>query len=252
MDSVSKTKSKIDALFGSKNAKELQNKVSRTYNPFLKSNGELVNPYIDYQKILNGNGISDRAKNFISQATGLTQQTAISGQNTGAVTPSDTGGSYTAGVTPSMSGSLAENVGKRVANTATYNNDAAKGQCVWYVRGRASEKLGKTLGAMGNANQMYYNAKPEAKLDATVGNIKPNMLVSYGVSGSGNKYGHVIYVEDVKGDTVYYTEGGSDYYNNGTDGVVKTATRDGVLKGINTSGGRMGRNVIGFVDLEKY
>ena len=154
----------------------------------------------------------------------------------------------------SQGGSDSSLVGKRIANTATYNNSAAKGQCVWYVRGRASEKLGKTVGALGNANQMWYNAKDSAKLSATKDNIKPNTIVSYskGVTSAGQKYGHVIFIEDVVGDTVYYTEGGSSYYKNGTDGVVKTATKEGILNGVNTSGGRMGSGIIGLIDLSKY
>lgn len=144
--------------------------------------------------------------------------------------------------------------GTRIANTASYNNDAAKGQCVWYVRGRAKEKLGVDTGAIGNANQMYYNAKGSAKVTASAENIKPNMIVSYnkGTSPAGQSYGHVIYIEDVVGDTVYYTEGGSGYYQNGTDGVVKTATRQGIIDGVNTSGSRMGSEVLGFIDLSKY
>ncbi len=144
--------------------------------------------------------------------------------------------------------------GSRIANTSAYNNDAARGQCVWYVRGRAKEKLGVDTGAIGNANQMYVNARAEAKLPASKENIKPNMIVSYnkGTSDAGQSYGHVIYIEDVVGDTVYYTEGGSGYYKNGTDGVVKTATRQGILDGVNTSGGRMGSEVLGFIDLSKY
>lgn len=33
--------------------------------------------------------------------------------------------------------------GVKIANTNNYHNSAATGQCVWYVRGRASEKLGQ-------------------------------------------------------------------------------------------------------------
>lgn len=142
--------------------------------------------------------------------------------------------------------------GTRIANTAAYNNSAAKGQCVWYVRGRAKEKLGVDTASMGNANQMWYNAGP-AKVAATQDNIRPDMIVSYkyGTSSAGQKYGHVIYIEDVVGDTVYYTEGGSGYFKNGTDGVVKTATKDGILKGVNTSGKRMGSSIIGLIDVKK-
>ncbi len=145
-------------------------------------------------------------------------------------------------------------VGQRIANTASYNNDAAKGQCVWYVRGRAKEKLGKDTGAIGNANEMYYGAKASARLAPTVENIKPNTILSYqyGSGSLGQKYGHVIFIEDVVGDTVYYTEGGSGYYKNGTDGVVKTGTRQQILNGINSAGSRIGSNAIGLIDLSKY
>lgn len=151
-------------------------------------------------------------------------------------------------------GNFVDMVGTRVANTANYNNSAAKGQCVWYVRGRANEKLGKDTGAIGNANEMWYNAKEDAKLSATSNNIKPNSIISYkyGSGNLGQKYGHVIFIEDVVGDTVYYTEGGSGYYKNGTDGVVKTATKEQILQGVNSSGSRIGSNVIGIIDLSKY
>lgn len=152
------------------------------------------------------------------------------------------------------SGNFVDLVGQRVANTANYNNSAAKGQCVWYVRGRASEKLGKDTGAIGNANEMWYNAKKEAKLSPTANNIKPNSIISYkyGSGSLGQKYGHVIFVEDVVGDTVYYTEGGSGYYQKGTDGVVKTATKEQILQGVNSSGSRFGSEAIGVIDLSKY
>lgn len=61
----------------------------------------------------------------------------------------------------------------------------------------------------------------------------------------------MIYIEDVVGDTVYYTEGGSGYFKNGTDGVVKTATKEGILSGVNTSGKRMGSSIIGLIDVKK-
>ena len=159
-------------------------------------------------------------------------------QSAGTVGNNSSGSSYTPGT--------------RIANTAAYNNSSAKGQCVWYVRGRAKEKLGINISPMGNGNQMWYNAG-NAAVSATADNIKPDMIVSYkyGTSSAGQKYGHVIYIEDVVGDTVYYTEGGSGYYKNGTDGVVKTATKEGILKGVNTSGKRMGSSIIGLIDVKK-
>lgn len=154
----------------------------------------------------------------------------------------------------SGSGSYINLVGKRVANTGSYHNNAATGQCVWYVRGRAAEKIGKDPGALGNANEMWYNAKDNAKLAATADNIKPNTIASYGqgTGSDGALYGHVIYIEDVVGDTVYYTEGGGGYYQSGTDGVVKTASKQQILNGTDKNGNHFGSNLIGFIDLSKY
>lgn len=44
---------------------------SNTANPFLDRNGKLVNPYINYQKVLDSDSVSAKAKEFIQQATGL-------------------------------------------------------------------------------------------------------------------------------------------------------------------------------------
>ncbi len=158
--------------------------------------------------------------------------------------------------TPSSvgTGEFSNRVGQRITDTSKYNNTAATGQCVWYVRGRAKEKLGKDTGAIGHANQMWYNAKSESKLSATADNIKPNSIISYkyGTGSSGQTYGHVIFIEDVVGDTVYYTEGGSGYYKSGTDGVVKTGSKSQILQGVNSAGSRIGSNAIGIIDLSKY
>ena len=250
-------KNKVDKISG-------KTETTGEYNPFLKRSGELVNKYINYQQVLDNPKVSAKAKQFITEATGLIptaaeQSVSINNsvKSSAQTANSDTA---TASAVSSTKGNVASNsqisgqVGKRIANTSTYNNDAAKGQCVWYVRGRASEKLGKDTGAIGNANQMWYNAKSDAKLSATAENIKPNIIVSYkkGTSSAGQSAGHVIYIEDVVGDTVYYTEGGSGYYKNGTDGVVKTASKQDILNGVNSSGNRIGSGVIGFIDLSKY
>ena len=68
---------------------------TKTFNPFLKNNGELVNPLLNYQKLLDNPNISQKAKNYITQATGLSptvKTTTTTGQNV--VTPS-IDGTYT-------------------------------------------------------------------------------------------------------------------------------------------------------------
>ena len=148
------------------------------------------------------------------------------------------------------SSSLANKVGQKIADVSGYNNSAAKGQCVWFVRGRMKQKFGKETGALGNGNQMWYNAKESAKLAPTEANIKPDTIASYktGLSAAGKKYGHAIYIEDVVGDTVYYTEGGAYYYNNGTIGTLKKASKKEILNGSS----KFGYGLIGFIDAANY
>ena len=64
------TQQKVNTVFGT-NAEPKTN----TYNPFLKSNGELFNPYLNYQKILDNPNTADKAKKYITEATGLTPTT---------------------------------------------------------------------------------------------------------------------------------------------------------------------------------
>lgn len=52
------------------------------YNPFLDKNGNIFNKYMDYQRVLDNPNISDRAKKYITEATGLTPKISA---NTGVV-----------------------------------------------------------------------------------------------------------------------------------------------------------------------
>lgn len=48
-----------------------QNTNTNTVNPFLNKNGQLFNPLLNYQKLLDNPNISQKAKTYITQATGL-------------------------------------------------------------------------------------------------------------------------------------------------------------------------------------
>ncbi len=240
------------------------NRRNNALNPFVRRDGTLVNPYLDYQGLLDSNRVGSKVKSFISKATGLTPTAkalgGVVGSGANVVKPIATNGSNTNKTTPTSStpsvgtGAFKDLVGQRITDTSKYNNGAAKGQCVWYALGRASERNGKTITIGGNGNSMYHQAKNDAKLNATADNLKGNTLLCYnkGTSAAGQKYGHVIFIEDVVGDTVYYTEGGSGYYKNGTDGVVKTATKEQILNGTNSAGSRIGSEPVGLIDLSKY
>lgn len=108
------------------------------------------------------------------------------------------------------------NLGNRLGDLKSrYYDDGIKGQCVWYVRGRAKEKLGVDTGIRGNANQWYGQAKHRGEA------VKSDSIACFG----GVTYGHVIYVEHVENDIVYYTEANGDGKN--TDNFTD---KDGRLK----------------------
>ena len=140
-------------------------------------------------------------------------------------------------------------VGSVVANTSSsgYNNSSYYGQCVWYVRGRAAEKLGVKTKPLGNGNEIYYNAKDSAKITADINNIRGDTLACYkvGTSKAGQTAGHVIYIEAVDGDNVYYTEcksGGK------AAGTLKVTSKENLMQGIGQNGSRIGTGLEGFVD----
>lgn len=102
-------------------------------------------------------------------------------------------------------------LGKRLGNfNSNYYNDGIRGQCVWYVRGRAKEKLGVDTKIRGDAKTWYAQAKFKGK------NVESDSIACF----SGGSYGHVIYVESVESGTVYYTEANVG----GTDGVLKSSS----------------------------
>ena len=58
--------------FTAQNGAETNKKNNVSYNPFLNTSGELVNKFLNYQTALDNPNVSQRAKAFIQQATGLT------------------------------------------------------------------------------------------------------------------------------------------------------------------------------------
>ncbi len=112
-------------------------------------------------------------------------------------------------------------LGKRLAdfkNTKIYNsNNGIIAQCVWYVRCRALEKCGINTGITGNANTWYNQAKSK-KLK-----LSPIPISNSIACFSNGEYGHVIFIENVSDNTVFYTEANADNDN-------KLSADDGILK----------------------
>ena len=99
-----------------------------------------------------------------------------------------------------------------------------KGECTWFCWGRAQEKCAKyiSFNIDGNDGGEWYDhcdaaASGVTKRAASLGPVTNSIC-----SCSGPTYhGHVIFVELVDGNTVYYTEANTK----GADGVVKSCAK---------------------------
>lgn len=104
-----------------------------------------------------------------------------------------------------------------------YYKYGIKDQCTTFCWGRAQEKCGKYITFSGGNDgcEWYDNCCYEesdiTKRPASAGPVT-NSICS--CSGSSS-HGHVIFVELVNGNTVYYTEGNVD----SVDGLVKSCTK---------------------------
>ncbi|MDR1376345.1 MAG: CHAP domain-containing protein [Synergistaceae bacterium] len=131
------------------------------------------------------------------------------------------GGAAVDGIT----GNVDSPLGQRIADVDSYS-DGIKGECVWYVRGRAQEKLNVDTGIRGNGGTWWDQAVGKGL--STGQEIKGDSIACF--SGP-TSYGHVAYIERVDGDTVYYTEANMEPPY--SDGVI--SPQDGVLKSVSTN-----------------
>lgn len=149
---------------------------ANTLNPFLKKNGELLNPLLNYQRLLDNPNISQKAKNYITQATGLSP--TVTEQKT--VVPS-TGETYT------TSGNKVQTT-KASATGNTIADAAQKYIGTPYVWGGESVSEGGM-----DCSGFVYNALKDAGYD--VGRTTAQGYRSYGntVSKSDMQPGDLIF-----------------------------------------------------------
>ena len=69
-------------------SKKNTSNTSILFNPFLKNNGELVNPNLDYQRMLDNPNVSELVKSYIALATGLTPTTTTQSSSYSDIEPS--------------------------------------------------------------------------------------------------------------------------------------------------------------------
>lgn len=96
----------------------------------------------------------------------------------------------------------------------------SKGQCTWYAWGRFREIHKKKIrfhGKLGLDAKLWPDLIVNCKVDDKLAEK------SIAVSQQGN-YGHLIFIEHIEDNTVYYTESngdGNSIYNRGVDCVLK-------------------------------
>lgn len=122
---------------------------------------------------------------------------------------------YASTTTPNLSSSAYN-------GSNVFTNSGYYGQCTWFVYGRAMEKLGITLNS-----QFYGNATTWWDKNTTYPcgqEPRANSIAVWGGGSSG--CGHVAFVEQVSGSTVYFNEANHHVYHN----------YDGALESLSTTG----------------
>ena len=112
------------------------------------------------------------------------------------------------------------NGGNYLSSKNIYYTGGYVGECTWFCYGRALEKCNKALVFNGsnNGGEWYKNCNYTASGVSRSSTPVTNSICS--CSGSTSS-GHVIFVELVGGDSVYYTEANVG----GTDGTVKVCPK---------------------------
>lgn len=190
------------------------NNASRSSNPYLNSNGELANPNLDYQKMLDSSKLSQTVKDYISQATGIEIKNA-----------SGPGGIPFASRIIPLSGTSSSSTSSGTSGNSIA--DAAKNYLgTPYVWGGSSAEHGGM-----DCSGFVYNALKDAGYNVgrtsaqgyrnggeavSKSDMKPGDLIFY---GKGSEATHVaVYIGD--GKMIHSSGGGNNTASNPGKGVT--------------------------------
>ena len=176
-----------------------------TANPLLRTNGQLLNPRLNYQLLLNSPKVSDKFKNYITQATGLTptvtykapQQTTEASSTNATVVPS---GKAPQMNTTATGNSIADAAQKYIGTPYVWGGESmSEGgmDCSGFVYNAlkdAGYDVGRTT-AQGYRSQGSTVSKAD---------MQPGDLIFYGKNGEASHIG--IYIGDGK---MVHSSGGS-------------------------------------------
>lgn len=121
-----------------------------------------------------------------------------------------------------------KHIGQRLAkiNSSFYVN-GIKAQCVWYVQGRFWEKTGICLGKLPNAKDCFGILRTNKYIERT-DYPRDDTIACF----DGGQYGHVIFIEQALGNTLYYSEANANADNRISydDGIIKKTTVSEFMK----------------------
>lgn len=127
-----------------------------------------------------------------------------------------------------MSINYEKHIGQRLAkiNSSFYVN-GIKAQCVWYVQGRFWEKTGICLGRLPNAKDCFGRLRTNKYIEVT-NYPRDNTIACF----DGGEFGHVIFIEQVLGDVLYYSEANANADNKISydDGIIKKTSVSEFMK----------------------
>lgn len=200
------------------------NSTANLKNPFLKSDGSLFNPYLNYQRLLDNPNVSQTVKNYISQATGLVSNTTS--PNAQSSTPASPVISNASGNTSAKVATSNGNGNTSNGNGSTITNAAKKYLGTPYVWGGESMAEGGM-----DCSGFVYNALKDAGYNVgrttaqgyrnsgkTVNKseLQPGDLVFYGKNGEASHIG--IYIGN--GQMIHSSGGSKNTASNPGKGVT--------------------------------
>ncbi len=173
-------------------------------NPFLNKNGEILNPLLNYQSLLNNPRVSQKAKNYITQATGLSPTVTaqkMAGTPTGNTSSINTATGHT----------IADAAQKYIGTPYVWGGESlSEGgmDCSGFVY-NALKDAGYDVGRTTAQGYRGYGSSVNKK------DMQPGDLIFYGKNGEASHIG--IYIGN--GQMIHSSGGSKNTKNNPGKGV---------------------------------